>query len=78
MQGGTHKKTPRPVVLVVDGAAQLLTEAGVSLGMVEVELMEVEVLELVYSEAQFPRDVSPLDREGIVVWLNEGHGVVVK
>ena len=69
---------PRPVVLVVDGAAGLFTEAGVGFGVVEVELMEAEVLELVYGEAQFPRDVSPLDRKGIIVCSDEGHGVVVK
>ena len=78
MQGGTHEEMPRPAVLVVDGAAGLLTEAGVDFGVVKVELMEVEVLELVYGETQFPRDVGPPDREGVVVWLDEGHGVVVK
>ena len=78
MQGGTHEEMPRPVVLVVDGAAGLLAEARVGFGVVKVKLMEAEVLELVYSEAQFPRDVSPPDRKGIVVWSNEGHGIMVK
>ena len=78
LQEGTHKETPRPIVLIVDRAAGLLTEAGVGFGMVKVELMEVEVLELVYGEAQFPRDVSPPDRKGVVVCSDEGHGVVVK
>ena len=46
--------------------------------MVEVETSEVKELELIEGKAQFPRDIRPLDREGVVVWLNEGHGVMVK
>ena len=78
MQGGTHEKTPRPAVLVVNGAAGLLTEAGMGFGMVKVKLMEVEVSELVYGEAQFPGDVSSPNGKGVVVFWGKGHGVVVK
>ena len=62
----------------MDGAAGFLAEASVGFGVVEVKVAEVEEFELVYSEAQFPRDIAPLDGEGVVVWSNEGHGVVVK
>ena len=78
LQGGTHEETPRPAVLVVDGAAGFLAEASVGFGMVKVKVVEAEESELVHGEAQFPRDIAPPDREGIVVWSNEGHGVVVK
>ena len=46
--------------------------------MVKIKAMETKVFELIEGEAQFPRNVCPLDGEGIVVWSNEGHGVVVK
>ena len=62
----------------MDGAARFLAEAGVGFGMVKVEIMEMKEFELVEGETQFPRDVCPPDREGIVMWLSEGHGVVVK
>ena len=78
LQGGTHEETPHPAVLVVDGAAGFLAEASMGFGVVKVKVVEAEEFELVYGEAQFPRDITPPDREGIVVWLNEGHGVVVK
>ena len=78
MQGGTHEETPRPAVLVVDGAAGFLTEASVGFGVIKVEVTEAEEPELVYGKTQFPRDITPPDGEGVVVWSNEGHGVVVK
>ena len=65
------------MVLVVDGAAQFLAEAGVGFGMVKVETTEMKEFELVEGEAQFPRNIYPLDREGIVMWLNKGHGIVI-
>ena len=77
-QGGTHKETPHPAVLTVDGAAGFLAEASVGFGMIEVKVAEAEEFELVYGEAQFSRDIKPPDGEGIVVWSYEGHGVVVK
>ena len=77
-QGGTHEEMPCPVILVVDGTARLLTEAGVSLCVVEVEVVEPKVFELVLGETQFPGNVGPPDGEGIVVSWGEGHGVVVK
>ena len=69
---------PHPVILVVNGAARLLTVAGVSLGMVKVEVVELKVFELVLGETQFPGNVNPPDGEGVIVWSNEGHGVMVK
>ena len=56
--GGYSRRDALPVILVVNGAAGLLTEAGVSFGVVEVELMEVEVPELVDGEAKFPGNVA--------------------
>ena len=41
-------------------------------------MLKPEILELVFSEAQFPRDVCPVDGEGIIVFWGEGHGIVVK
>ena len=75
---GTHKETPLPAILVVDGAAGLLTEAGVSFGVVKVEVVELKVFELVDGKAQSPGNVCPLDGEGVVVCWGEGHGVIVK
>ena len=69
---------PHPAVLIVDGAAGFLAEASVGFGMVKVKVAEAEELELIFGEAQFPRDITPPDGEGIVVWSNEGHGIVVK
>ena len=78
VQGGTHEETPLPVILGVDGAAGLLTEAGVGFGMVKVEIMESEIPELVDGGAQFPGNVCPPDRESVVVCWSEGHGIMVK
>ena len=61
LQGGTHKETPRPAVLVVDGAAGFLAEASVGFGVVKVKVAEAEEPELIYGEAQFPRDITPPD-----------------
>ena len=69
---------PRPVILPMDGAVGLLAEAGVGLCMVEVKMVTSEVVELVFGEAQFPRDVTPVDGEGVVMFDDEGHGTVVK
>ena len=62
----------------MDGAARLLAEARVGFCMVKVEVVTSEVVELVFGEAQFPGDVAPADGEGVVVFRDEGHGVVVK
>ena len=66
------------MILVVDGAAGLLTEAGVGFGVVKVEIMELEISELVDSEAQFPGNVCPPDGKSIVVCWGEGYGIMVK
>ena len=69
---------PHPVISVVDGAVLSPTEERMSVGMVEGEFVEVKVFELVYGKAQFPRDVVWVDREGVVMLDDEGHGEVVK
>ena len=46
--------------------------------MVKVKVVTSKVVELTFGEAQFPGDVAPADGEGIVVFWDEGHGVVVK
>ena len=68
---------PHSVVSVMDGAAGLLA-GGMGFGMVKVDFMEAKVFELVFGEAQFPRNVGPAERNGIVMLQNEGHGEVVK
>ena len=62
----------------MDGTPRLLIEARVGFSMVEVKVTKSEVLELIESEAQGPRDVCPPDGEGIVVCWGEGHGIMVK
>ena len=62
----------------MDGAASLLVKAGVGFCMIEVKLVMSEVVELIFGETQFPRDVVPVDGEGIVVFDDEGHGTMVK
>ena len=57
LQGGTHKETPRPAVLIVDRAAGLLAEAGVGFSVVKVEVTKSKVFELVFGKAQFPGNV---------------------
>ena len=37
-----------------------------------------KVVELVLGEPQFPGNVAPADGEGVVVFDDEGHGIVVK
>ena len=78
VQGGTHKETPLPVILVVDRAAWFLTEVGVGFSMVEVKVVKSEVFELVFGETQFPGNVNPPDGEGVVMCWGEGHVIVVK
>ena len=78
MQGGTHEETPRPAISLMDGAAKLLAETGVGLSVVEVEVVASEVVKLVFGEAQFPGNITPADGEGIVMFDDEGNGIVVK
>ena len=78
MQGGTHKETPCPAILVVDGAPRVLAEARVGFHVVEIEVVVLKVSELIFGETQFPGEVAPAEGEGIVVFWDEGHGVVVK
>ena len=85
IQGGTDEEMPHPVSLVMDGTAGFLTEAGVDSSMVKVEVVVVEEAELVYGEAQFPRNVGPVDGgfnvlRNFLLFPSSGvrHGVVLK
>ena len=69
---------PRPAILVVDGAARVLAEARVGFRVVEIEVVVSKVSELILGEAQFPGEVAPAEGEGVVVFWDEEHGVVVK
>ena len=62
----------------MDGATELLAEAGVSFCMVEVKMIAFEEVELIFGEAQFPGDITPVDGESVIVFDDEGHGVVAK
>ena len=62
----------------MDGATELLAEAGVSLCVVEVKMVVSEEVELIFGKAQFPGDITPADGESVVVFNDEGHGMVVK
>ena len=62
----------------MDGTAGVPTEVGVRLCVVEVEMVASEEGELVLGETQFPGDVVPADGKGVVVFDDEGHGMVVK
>ena len=62
----------------MDGATELLTEAGVSFCMVKVKMVASEEVKLIFGEAQFPGDVTPTDGESIVMFDDEGHGTVTK
>ena len=45
----------------VDRAAHFPTEVGMGLSVVQVEFVVAEEVELVDSETEFPRDVSPVE-----------------
>ena len=70
----------------MDGAANRLTEVGVKLGVIHVEFVSSEKVELVDSEAKFPWDVSPVEGGrfdflwGFLGFSSTGvrHGVVFK
>ena len=66
------------MILVVDGAARVLAEARVSFRMVEVEVVVSKVSELILGETQFPGEVAPVEGEGVVMFWDERHGIVVK
>ena len=61
IQGGTHEETPCPGVSVMDGTACLTTEVRMGLGMVQVEFVATQEVELVNSETECPRDVGPME-----------------
>ena len=62
----------------MDGAAGLLAKAGVGFCVVKVKVVTSKVVELILGETQFPGNVTPVDGEGVVVFDDEGHGIVVK
>ena len=69
---------PCPVISPMDGTAGFLAEAGVGFCVVKIKMVTSKVFELIFGEAQFPGDVTPADGKGIVVFDDEGHGMVVK
>ena len=77
---------PHPEISVVDGATSLFAEVGVSSGMVQVEFVSAEEVELIDGEAEFPGDVSPMEGRGFnFLWgfssfLSVGvrHGIIFK
>ena len=62
----------------MDGAARVLAETGVGFRVVEIEVVVSKVVELILGETQFPGEVAPVEGEGVVVFWDEGHGVVIK
>ena len=62
----------------MDGATELLTEAGMSFCVVDVKMIASEEFELIFGEAQFPGDITPADGKSIVMFDDEGHGMVTK
>ena len=66
------------MISTVDGATELLAEAGMSFCVVEVEMIASEEVELIFGEAQFPGDITPAEGESVVVFDDEGHGTVTK
>ena len=62
----------------MDGAARVLEEARVGFCMVEVKMVVSKVGELILGETQFPGEVAPVEGESIVVFWDEGHGVIIK
>ena len=62
----------------MDGAAGLFAKAGVDFCVVKVKMVTSKVVELILGETQFPGNVAPADGEGVVVFDDEGHGIVVK
>ena len=70
----------------MDGAAYFPTEVGVGVSVIQVKLVSAKEVELMYSEAEFPRDVRPMERGRFgFLWsfsrfLSVGvrHGVVFK
>ena len=62
----------------MDGATGFFAKTGVGLCMVKVKVVMSEVVELIFGETQFPGNVVPADGEGVVVFDDEGHGMMVK
>ena len=66
------------MILVVDGAARVLAEARVGFHMVKIKVVVLKVSELILGETQFPGEVTPAEGEGVVMFWDERHGIVVK
>ena len=69
----------------MDGATKLFTETRVGFGVVQVEFVVAEEVELVDGETKFPRDVGPMDGGFSVLWgfhsvasSRVRHGVIFK
>ena len=66
------------MILVVDGAARVLEEARVDFCVVEIEVVALKVGKLILGETQFPGEVAPAEGESVVMFWDEGHGVIIK
>ena len=62
----------------MDRAAGVLAEARVGFCVINIEVVVLKEVELVLSETQFPGNVAPADGEGVIMFWDEGHGVIVK
>ena len=78
VQGGTHEEMPLSILLVVNGAPELLAKAEVYFGMVQREIVLLRQLKLVESESQDLGDVGWFDGKDVIMCWNEGHVIVVK
>ena len=85
IQGGTHEEMLHPEMSIVDRTPGFLAEARVGSSMIKTKFVEVKEPELMYGEAKFPGDVSPVDGGINDFWgfllfssSGRGHGVVIK
>ena len=56
----------------------VLTKRHLGFCVVKVKMVTSKVVKLILGETQFPGNVAPVDGEGVVVFDDEGHGIVVK
>ena len=62
----------------MDGAARVLAEARVSFCVVKVKVVASKVSKLILGETQFPGEVAPVEGEGVVMFWDERHGIIIK
>ena len=66
-----------PVELIVDRAPRFLTEARVFPGMMQRNVTLSKEVKLVDSESKDPGDISWFNKEGVVVFWDERHVIMV-